>query len=57
MIDGKIVFGQPIKNDLITYENSRKIATCQRDNYTTACLLDYKYFKNYYKMIATDLSK
>ena len=35
----------------------KKIATGQGDDYTTGCLLDYNYFKNYYKMIATDLSK
>ena len=33
------------------------IATGQRDDYTTFCLLDYSYFKNYYKIIAIDLSK
>ena len=30
--------------------------TNQEDDYTTDCLLDYPYFKNYYKMIAIDLS-
>ena len=35
----------------------RKIATGQRDDYTTGCLLDYPYFKDSYKMIAKDLSK
>ena len=31
---------------------------CQGDDYTTGCcLLDYVYLKNYYKMIAIDLSK
>ena len=35
----------------------RKIATAHADNYTTSCLLAYDYFKNYYKMIAIDLSK
>ena len=57
MIDGKSVFDQPIKNNKITYENIRKIATGQGDDYTTGCLLDYVYFKKYYKMIAIDLSK
>ena len=57
MIDGKNVFDQPIKNNKVTYENIRKIATGQGDDYTTGCLLDYIYFKNYYKMIAVDLSK
>ena len=40
-----------------TYDSIRKIPTCQGDDYTTGCLLDYKYFKSYYKMIAIDLSK
>ena len=56
MIDGKNVFDQLVKNDKITYENIRKIAIGQRDDYTTGCLLDYTYFKKYYKMIAVDLS-
>ena len=50
-------FDQPIKNNLITYDKIRKIATGQGDDYTTGCLLDYNYFSNYYKMIAIDLSK
>ena len=50
-------FDQPIKNDEITCENIRKIATGQKDDYTTGCLLDYTYFKNYYKMIVIDLNK
>ena len=41
----------------MTYENIRKIATGLGDDYTTGCLLDYTYFKKYYKMIAVDLSK
>ena len=57
MIDGKNFFDQPIKNDKVTYENITKIATRKGDDYTTSCLLDYIYFKNYYKMIAVDLSK
>ena len=57
MIDGKKFFDQPVKNNKVTYENTRKVATGQGDDYTTDCLLDYIYFKNYYKMIAVDLSK
>ena len=57
MIDGKNFFDQPVKNDKVTYENIRKISTGQGDDYTTGCLLDYTYFKKYYKMIAIDLSK
>ena len=33
------------------------IATDQGNDYTTGCLLDYAYFRDNYKMIATDLSK
>ena len=47
MIDGKNLFDQPIKNNLKTYENIRKITTGQGDDYTTGCLLDYNYFTNY----------
>ena len=57
MIDGKSFFDQPVKNDKVTYKNIRTIATGQGDDYTTGCLLDYIYFKNYYKMIAAGLSK
>ena len=38
-----------------TYENIRKIATDQGVDYTTDCLTDYVYFKNYFKKITTDL--
>ena len=31
----------------MTYEDIRKIATGQGDNYTAGCLLDYTYFKDY----------
>ena len=57
MINGENFFDQPIKNDKITYDNIRKIATGQGDEYTTGCLLDYPYFKDTYKMFAVDLSK
>ena len=57
MIDGKNFFDQPINSMTKTYENIRKIATGQGDDYTTGCLLDYSYFKDHYKMIAMDLSK
>ena len=36
-----------------TYENIQKLG----DDYTTGCLIDWPYFKDYYKMIAIDLSK
>ena len=57
MINGENFFDQPIKNNKLTYENIRKIATGQGDDCTTGCLLDYSYFNDTYKMIAVDLSK
>ena len=55
MIDGKNIFDQPVRKNELTYKNIRKIAV--GPDYKTGCLLDYTYFKNYYKIIATDLSK
>ena len=57
MVDGKKFLDQPINNMIKTYKNIRKITIGQGDDYTTGCLLDYTYFKKYYKMIAIDLSK
>ena len=57
VINGENFFDQPIKNNKITYDNIRKIATGQGDDYTTGCLLGYPYFKKTYNMIAVDLSK
>ena len=57
MINGRNFLDLPIKNDLKTYDNIRKIATGEGDDYTTECLLDYCYFKKYFKLTAIDLSK
>ena len=50
-------FNQPVKNNKVTYENIRTIVTGEGDDYTTGCLLDYNYFRKYYKMIVVDLNK
>ena len=57
MIIGENFFDQPIKNNKVTYENVRKIAAGQGDDYITGCLLDYSYSADTYKIIAVDLSK
>ena len=57
MIDGRNFFYQSVKNNLKIYDNIRKIAIGQGDDYTTGCLLGYNYFNNYYNMIAINLSK
>ena len=41
----------------MTYGNIRKITIGPGDDYTTGYLLDYSYFKKYYKMVAIELSK
>ena len=55
IIDKLAFFELPIKNEEGAYE---KIIDISRNNeYTTGNLLDYDYFKKYYKLIAIDLSK
>ena len=39
------------------YEEIRKLATGQCEDYTTGCLLDYGSVKNHYRLIAIDLSR
>ena len=57
VVDGRNFYDQWI-NDLIKqYDEIRKSATGQRDDYTTGCLLSYQYFKDHYQLIAVDLSK
>ena len=54
IVGGKHFFDQPIKSDLRTCDNVGKISTY---DYKPGCLLDYPYFKKYYKLVAIDLSK
>ena len=53
----KNFFDQPVKSDMRTYDNIRKIATGQGDDYRNDSFLDYNYFNKQYKLIAIDLSK
>ena len=55
IIDKLAFFDLPIKTDEEAYEKIIDIS--KNDEYTTANLLDYDYFKKYYKLIAIDLSK
>ena len=55
IIDKLAFFDLPIKTEEEAYE---KIVDTSRNNkYTTGNLLDYDYFKKYYKFISIDLSK
>ena len=55
IIDKLAFFDLPIKNEEEPYEKIIDIS--KNDEYTTGNLLDYDYFKKYYKLIAIDLSK
>ena len=56
MTDGQECFDQPVISDMRTYDNIRNITTGQGDDYTRGCLLYYTYFKQYYQIIARDLT-
>ena len=49
MIHGRNFFDQSIDSMAKTYENIRKVAIDNGDDYTTGCILDYAYFKENYK--------
>ena len=53
----KNVFDQLVKNYIKIHDNIQKIMMGQGEDYITGCLLDYLFFKEYYKMIAIDLRK
>ena len=56
LIDRRNFYDQPI-NDLVKqYDEIKKTATGQGDDYTTGCLLDYQFFKDHYNIIAVDFS-
>ena len=57
LIDGRNFYDQPINDKIKKYDEIRKTATGKGDDYTTGCLLDYRYFKDHYQLIVTDLSK
>ena len=55
IIDKLAFFHLPIKTEEEVYEKILGIG--RNSEYTTGNFLDYKYFKNYYILIAVDLSK
>ena len=56
LIDGNAFFELPVKNIEEIYEKITQI-TDRSGYYTRGNLLDYEYFREYYKLIAIDLSK
>ena len=57
IINGKILYDQPIDSDIKRYEEIGKLTTRLSVDYTTGCLLDYEHIKNHYRLIAVDLSE
>ena len=53
----KNFFDQLVKNHIRIHDNIQKIMMGQGEDYITGCLLDYLFFKEYYKVIAIDLRK
>ena len=47
----------PIRNDIKTYGNIRKVTTGKGDDYPATYLIDYPFFKNNYKTIVIELNK
>ena len=57
LIDGRNFYDQAINSKIRKYDEVRKVALGNGDDYTTGCLLDYAYFKKNYQIIAVDSSK
>ena len=63
ILESKIIIRSSIEktfkifSDIKRYEKIRKLTTGHGEDYTTGCLLDYDYKKNYYRLIADDLSR
>ena len=57
LIDSRNLLDRPIIDQIKKYDGVRKIETGQGDDYITGCLLDYKFYRDYYQLTAVDLSK
>ena len=57
MINGRNLFDQTRVSYITAYDNIRKIALGQKEDYTTGCLLHYTYFFKKHKFITIDLYK
>ena len=55
-IDGRNFCDKTISDSINQYDEVRKVSTEQGDDYTTGCFLDYKYFKDNYRLNAANLS-
>ena len=51
VINGKKFHDQTIDSDIRRYKATRKLTPWQSEDYTTECMLDYEYIKNYYRLL------
>ena len=56
IINGKNFYDKAIDSDIKRFEEIRKLATGQGEDYTTGCLLDYDYIKIQNRLITVDFS-
>ena len=56
IIDGRNFYYNPIESNIEKYRELKKAMIGKEEDYTTGSLLDYDYFKKYYKLIVVDLS-
>ena len=57
IITGGKLYDQAVNSDIKRYKKNRTLRTGQGEDHISGCLLDYDYIKNYYRLIAVDLSK
>ena len=53
----KDFYDRPINSDIKQYEEIIKLRTGQGESYIKGCLLNYKYIKMHYRIIAAKLSR
>ena len=57
LIDGLGFYDNPVSDKTTKYEELLKLTTVKDEDHPTGCLLDYKYYKDHYLIIACDLPK
>ena len=57
MIHGRNFYDQPTSDQIRKYDEVRTVALGKGEDYATGSLLDFKYYKYHYQLIACDLSK
>ena len=57
LIDGSNFYHQPINDELRKYDEVKNIMIGRGEGYEIGSLLDYAYYRDYYKLIVCDLSK